>query len=313
MLLQIHYIVFAVSSVCEYMERVLVIVVTYNAMHWVGRCLDSVMSSSLKVDLFIVDNGSTDGTGDYISTHYPEAILFLSPTNLKFGKGNNVGLEYALKNGYDYVYLLNQDAWVKPDTISILLKVHSTNQKYGILSPLHMASDEKNFEFIFNRLIASKFSEGYIKKDVIPVGFVQAAHMLISRECLEKVGGFSPSFPHYGEDDNYCQRVLYHGYKIGIVPSAKAVHDAANKPLTTNVQKRYRHYITFVIALSNVNNSQSLPSLLSFLFRRAKGLAVERKSMTSFGGYFKALAHLPQIRRNRKLSMTEKCVFLKHE
>ena len=46
-------------------------------------------------------------------------------------------------------------------------------------------------------------------KDVYEVKFVQAAHWLISRECLERVGGFSPSFPHYGEDNNFCNRAQY--------------------------------------------------------------------------------------------------------
>ena len=160
-------------------------------MRWVGRCLDSVLSSTVKADLYIVDNGSTDGTREYIPMHYPEAMLYLSPVNLKFGKGNNLGLEYALKNNYDYVYLLNQDAWIMPDTISKLQKVHTTYPQYGILSPLQMASDEKTFEYFFNLLIARKFSEDFATSDVIPVDFVQAAHMLISRACLEQVGGFS--------------------------------------------------------------------------------------------------------------------------
>lgn len=294
------------------MYRILVIVVTYNAMRWVDRCLGSVVSSSVKADLFIVDNGSTDETRDYISEHFPDAKLYRSPVNLKFGKGNNIGLEYALKNNYDYVYLLNQDAWIMPDTISELLKVHTTYPQYGILSPLQMASDENTFEYIFNRLIVSNFPENYASDDVIPVDFVQAAHMLISRACLEQVGGFSPSFPHYGEDDNYCQRALYHGYRIGVVPSAKAVHDATNRPLVNNSQKRYRHFITFVIALSNVNSTQSLPSSLLFLLRRAKGLAVERHSLTSFGGYVMALFRLRSIRRNRRVSMVDKCAFLRN-
>lgn len=301
------------------MPKLLTIIVTYNAMLWVDRCLGSVKASSVPADTYIVDNGSTDGTRDYIAEHYPEAILIRSEVNLKFGRANNLGLEYALKNGYDFVYLLNQDAWVAPDAFEKLIAEGSAHPEYGILSPLQFSPDWKTYEYMFKWLVVNKLPEKEAMIDnaasdsVISVKMVQAAHWMLTRRCIEAVGGFSLSFPHYGEDDNYCQRTQYHNFKIGIVPAAKAVHDAANKPLVTNAQKRYRHYITFLIFLSNPNDSQSIASLLWFLLRRAKGLAVERKSLTSFGGYFKALSRLSQIRRNRRLSMNEKCAFLKYE
>lgn len=295
------------------MPKLLTIIVTYNAMRWVDRCLGSVKASSVSSDIFIVDNGSTDGTRDYIAENYPEAILIRSDVNLMFGRANNLGLEYALKNGYDYVYLLNQDAWVVPDAFENLIAASATYPEYGILSPLQMKSDGESYERLFGHLIIEKMPDGFLKREICDVGFVQAAHWMLPRRCIETVGGFSPSFPHYGEDNNYCQRAIFHGFRIGVVPAAKAVHDAANGALVTNSQKRYRHFITFLIYLSDPNDSQSLFSLLWFTLRRAKGLAVEGKSLTSFGGYFKALDHLRQIRRNRRLSMTEKCAFLRYE
>lgn len=301
------------------MPKLLTIIVTYNAMRWVDRCLDSVKSSSVPSDIFIVDNGSIDGTREYIAEHYPEVFLIRSEVNLMFGRANNLGLEYALKNGYDYVYLLNQDAWVAPDAFEKLIAASVANPEYGILSPIQFSPDWKTYEYMFKWLVVNKLSdkektiESAVPDCVIDVEMVQAAHWMLSRRCIEKVGGLSPSFPHYGEDDNFCQRTLFHGMKIGIVPDAKAVHDAANKPLVTNGQKRYRHYITFLIFLSDPNDTQSLASLLWFLLRRAKGLAVERKCLTSFGGYFKAIVHLHRIRRNRSLSMTENCAFLKYD
>lgn len=299
------------------MSKLLTIVVTYNALRWIDRCLGSVRASTVHSDLFVVDNGSTDGTRDYIESHYPEAILIRSEVNLMFGRANNLGLEYALKNGYDYVYLLNQDAWVASDAFEKLMAASKAHPECGILSPLQFSTDCKTYEYMFRWLVVYKLPDKDATIDnaasgcVLDVKMVQAAHWMLTSSCIETVGGFSPSFPHYGEDDNYCQRALYYNFKIGIVPEAKAVHDAANKPLVSNSQKRYRHFITFLIYLSNPNDNQSVAALLWFLLRRAKGLAVERKSLTSFGGYFRALSHLRRIRRNRKLSMTDKCAFLK--
>lgn len=301
------------------MSKLLTIIVTYNAMRWVDRCLGSVRSATVPSDMFIVDNGSTDGTREYIAEYYPEVVLIRSEVNLMFGRANNLGFEYALKNGYDYVYLLNQDAWVAPDAFEKLIAGAVLHNEYGILSPVQLSSDWKTYEYFFNWLVVNKLpgKESDIEtagdSDVLSVRMVQAAHWLLTRRCIEMIGGFSPSFPHYGEDDNYCQRVLFHGLNIGIVPMAKAVHDATNAPLVTNKQKRYRHFITFVIALSDVMDSQPLHNLLLFLLRRAKGLAVERKSLTSFSGFFKAVSHLCEIRKNRRLSMTQKCAFLHYE
>lgn len=292
------------------MNRLLVIIVTYNAMRWVDRCLGSVTDSTVKADLFVVDNGSTDGTRDYIAEHYPEAILVRSEVNLKFGKGNNLGLEYALKNGYDYVYLLNQDAWVMPDTFEKMIVVQKKHPEFGLLSPLQLSSNGESYEQLFEHLVVENLPDDYRGHELCEITFAQAAHWLISKSCIEIVGGFSPTFPHYGEDDNYCQRVLYHGFKIGVVPSAKGVHDSANRPPMSNKQKCYRHYIRFALHLSDVTNESDLLHRLFFVMRRAKGLAVEDKSLTSFGGLFKTMLNIIPICRNKKITKEEQRAFL---
>jgi len=67
-------------------------------------------------------------------------------------------------------------------------------------------------------------------KDVYDVGFVNAAAWSMTRECLERVGGFSPSFFHYGEDDNYTQRLQFHKLKLGVLPTSRIYHDREQRP-----------------------------------------------------------------------------------
>lgn len=74
-------------------KNILVIIVTYNAMKWAKECFDSLLHSSIPVDVFIVDNQSSDGTCEFIKQHYPQFMLYESDVNLKFGRGNNVGLK----------------------------------------------------------------------------------------------------------------------------------------------------------------------------------------------------------------------------
>lgn len=205
--------------------QLLVVIVTYNAMQWAKKCFDSLEASSITNDVFVVDNGSTDGTQEYIRSNYPSVIFKQSETNLGFGKANNIGLQYALDNNYDYVYLLNQDAWVMPDTFEKLINVQKDNPKYGILSPMQLEGNKKNFDKNFRNLVLYRplnddfpIDDLYFKnlKEVYEVDFVMAAHWLISADCLKKVGGFSPTFPHYGEDNNFLQRARFYRYKIGL-------------------------------------------------------------------------------------------------
>lgn len=95
-------------------DRVLVIIVTFNAMQWIEKCIQSVKASSFPLDLFVVDNNSSDNTVAYIKEKHSSIKLIESRSNLGFGAANNIGLQYAIDNDYNYVYLLNQDAWIKP-------------------------------------------------------------------------------------------------------------------------------------------------------------------------------------------------------
>ena len=202
-------------------------------MQWANECFMSIKHSSIPLDVYVVDNGSKDETINYIKKNYPDFILYESRKNLGFGRANNIGLQYAIDKGYDYVYLLNQDAWLMPDTIGKLIDINKKYPQYGILSPFQVQKNMKKVEKCFNMYHCTYsvnpdlFDDIYFGniKDVYEGG-TPAAHWLISRDCLLKVGGFSPSFGHNGEDMNYVDRTNYHGFKCGMVPNVVAVHDS---------------------------------------------------------------------------------------
>ena len=242
-------------------NKLLVIIVTYNGMKWLERCLSSLTASSVASDVFIVDNGSTDGSQDYIRSYFKEAIFIQSEENLGFGKANNIGLQYAYEKGYEYVYLLNQDAWVEENTFETLIAMHKQHPEYGILSPIQTQADmtrmDKNFlNNVAYRTIGSSLIEDLYfgqTKDIYDVEDVMAAHWLISRDCLVKTGCFSPTFRHYGEDNNYLDRAIYHGFRIGIVPATKAVHDRADRK-DTIASLSYRCNTMGLVELSKITS-----------------------------------------------------------
>ena len=126
---------------------VLVIVVTYNAMKWAERCLSSLRNSSVSCDVMVIDNNSTDGTQNFIHTHFPEVELIENKKNLGFGQANNIGLQRVLDENYEYAYLLNQDAWVMPDTLEKLIDISKTHPEYGVLSPMQLKASYRGYVF----------------------------------------------------------------------------------------------------------------------------------------------------------------------
>lgn len=239
--------------------KVLTIIVTYNGMKWIDRCLNSVMESQCHTDCLLIDNLSNDGTLQFVKEKYPDVILYESPINLGFGQGNNIGIQYAIDNGYDYIYLLNQDAYLFPDTIDNLIHIQIQNSDFGILSPLQFQNDEysldKNFLTSLSRAeenILFDFLSCAVK-DIYEVPDVMAAHWLVSRSCFATVGGFSPTFLQYGEDNNYQDRAAYFKFKIGIVPSAKAIHDRSERVVTKG-KKLNDFKIFWLVAMSDVSN-----------------------------------------------------------
>ena len=282
------------------MAMVLAIVVTYNAMKWVRKCLGSLFGSRMRPDVLVVDNGSTDGTREYVREHFPEAELILSDGNPGFGAANNIGLRIALERRYDFVYLLNQDAWVEKDTIGAL--VAASRPEYGVLSPLQTdASGRLDAQFArkCSRRLKSASCVAPDPRMVVDVPFVMAAHWLLSRKALVEVGGFSPAFRQYGEDDNYIDRLHWRGLQCGVVPAARAVHDRASRK--TPKEKRMRlKCIAVVVRLSDPGRC--------FLWRRMTyplelvGMSLKNFSLIPLRFIPELRTRIPELRRLRKES-----------
>lgn len=262
-------------------NKLLVIIVSYNAMQWAERCLTSLRQSTVPCDTLVVDNGSTDGTPDYIHSIFPEIELIENKENLGFGKANNIGLKRVLDEGYDYAYLLNQDAWVQPDTFEMLIRVSQAHPEYGVLSPMQLQADGIHFEkkFCTNVLVYRQtYSPRLVEdlffgrtRDVYETSFVMAAHWLITSRCIAKVGGFSPTFPHYGEDDNYLTRTNYWKFKIGIVPSARAVHDRGDSVWSDEKEIYVNDYVGLLVDYSNPLKKKSLGKCFYTLLKKGIG------------------------------------------
>lgn len=242
-------------------------------MPWLSQCLDCCAG----YPLIIVDNASTDQTVDYIKTNYPEITLLPQSENLGFGQSNNIGISLALSKGADYVFLLNQDAYLQKGCIEKVVAVQKENSDFGILSPIHLNGKGNRLDRNFSNYVgfernADFYSDYVLKKslqEVYEVPFVNAAGWLLSRDILETVGGFDPIFFHYGEDDNYCQRARYHDFKIGVVSSAFLNHDREDRVIPPVIRGTNQHFENMESSLKtkfgniNLENEGGIEALIS--------------------------------------------------
>ncbi|MCX6171909.1 MAG: glycosyltransferase family 2 protein [Flavobacterium sp.] len=293
--------------------KISVIIATYNPRKWIDKCLNSLQNSSIKLKIIIIDNGSTDGSQEVIKLHYPEIEFIQSEKNLGFGKANNIGIKIAYTRGDDYVFLLNQDAWIEHNTIEKLINVAISNSDYGIISPLHLNGEGKDIDFKFSSYLNSFNCKEYISdlsikkelKDIYLCYFVNAAAWLLPRRTIEVCGFFDPLFFHYGEDENFCQRVLYHNFKIGIVPSSKIYHDRPQHYEQINFYDSIDLFDKYIkVVLANVNNKIFYKSYKKQIGEIKIKLIINLITLnfSSFKKFFLYYQHLQKNKSNLYLS-----------
>ena len=239
-------------------KKIAVVIVTFNGEIWIKKNLISLFKSNYPIDIIIVDNASTDETINIIQ-EFSAIELIQNKNNLGFGKANNIGIDLALKKGADAIFLLNQDTWIFENTISNLAEALFENPNLGIVSPLHFSAEEsildENFNTYYNRFNKEEDSESL---RIVP--FVNAAAWLVSKECLSKTGYFDPIFNHYGEDRNYCERVKYHGFKIGVAKKAAICHDRIVKLNSNKIELQSKYLV--LNEMINCNHSLFISLLL---------------------------------------------------
>ncbi len=277
-------------------QRIYTIIVTYNGMQWIEKCLTMLRQSTVHTDVIVIDNNSTDGTQTFIPEHFPEVVWMPQTQNLGFGQGNNLGMKYALEHEADYVLLLNQDAYLQPTAFEEMLRVADDA---SLVSPVHLCGDGSRIDLMFRESL--KRADNQLIDDLLlngspapsyDVGEVCAACWFMPVALIEEVGGFNPLFFQYGEDNNYYTRMVYHGKKVILAARARVWHDRQ----VHGDQKLYTQKEIMLRLMVNACNPN-----LSCLRRMYKGavLFVQSPSKT-IKGLLQVVMKMPSIRKSIK-------------
>lgn len=200
-----------------------IIIVNWNGGEIFRNCLKSLEKLKFTdYELIIIDNGSNDGT--------QKLATIQNKDNLGFANGNNQGYQKARG---EYVWLLNNDTLVKPDTLTKLVSYMDKHYGVGVIQPKIKIMDKPDFlDNAGSFLTRSGFLEhwGYLQKDepeynkVRDIFSAKGACMLIRREVIAKVGLFDPDFGSYFEESDFCWRVWLSGFKVQYYPDSEIYH-----------------------------------------------------------------------------------------
>ena len=220
---------------------VFVIVLNYNGRKYLKDCLSSLESQTYAdCRVIVCDNASTDDSIEYIKHNFPSTIIIQNKKNLGFAEGNNVAIKFALKQGTDYVFLLNNDTVLEKDLIERLVKVAKINNKIGIVGPKILDIRDTSFVQeigwtcdIFGFPIAIR-EEKSGKQTISEVFYVSGCAMLIKQELLDRVGLFDEEYFMFAEDLDLCWRAQLAGYLI-LVDRAARVYHASGGSITGGI------------------------------------------------------------------------------
>jgi hypothetical protein len=240
--------------------RVLILILTFNGSRYVGDCLGSLRQITYPEDGFeilVVDNGSTDDTVALIRDQERSIKVIENRRNLGFAAGNNVGLRYAIQQGFEFVYLLNQDTAVEPNFLSEAIGVIRADPKVAsVQSKLLLYHDRARINTIGNELhyLGFGYAGGCQTPDrdlaVREITTASGCSMLIRVSAIQDVGLLNEEFFLYCEDQDLGWRFRLGGYKSLLAPKSVVYH-------------KYLSFRTFLRAKSSGNQRSGQARLLT--------------------------------------------------
>lgn len=212
------------------MNNTLVIIPNWNGVKSIGKCLDSLTCKASNI--LVIENGSSDGSLDFLKTSYPSVRLIINKQNLGFAGGVNCGFNLAISQGYKYAALLNNDAIAKKDWLENLVNEMENYPTVGIATSKILNSDGStidstgdlytNWGLPFPRGRKEKNSTIYDQKKEV---FAASGGASIYRvDMLKEIGLFDEDFFAYYEDVDISFRAQLAGWQVKYVPSAIVFH-----------------------------------------------------------------------------------------
>jgi len=233
------------------MKKIAIIVLNWKQPKLTIETITSVLKikhDSFNYEIILVDNGSPDDSVKIFNQEYKNnkfVKILNTKSNLGYAGGNNFGIDYALKNNFDFLILLNNDVLVDPNFLNELFK---ESDNYDILGPkiyfapgfefhkdryqkkdlgkvIWSIGGQMDWDNIYGSNIGiDQVDHGQFNKNIKNVDFISGCCLMASRQVFEKIGKLDVNYFMYFEDVDFCQRAKKAGFKMACIPKSIIWH-----------------------------------------------------------------------------------------
>ncbi len=245
------------------MRDLSVIIVNYNVEAFLAQALESVRRASADLDLevFVVDNASSDGSVEMVRQRFPEVKLIALEENLGFAKANNIALA---QSDARYLMLLNPDCILREDTLTTLIQFLEDNPEVGGVGPKLLNRDGtfqkscrrgmptpwasfcklSGISGLFPRSrFFNRYEMGYLSPDITTeVEVLVGAAFMIRKEVYDQVGGLNEEYFMFGEDVDWSATIREAGWKLYYVPTTEMIHYKGESTRRSDTDREQHFY-----------------------------------------------------------------------
>lgn len=231
-----------------------IIIVSWNAKAFLQQCIQSIFKNThaYSFDIWVIDNGSVDGSPDMIRKEFSGVRLIHHDSNLGFAKANNIGIRESQGR---YVCLINSDVKVLNNCLELLVAHMERHPRIGLMAPRILNPDMTlqiscygfpnlwnsfcyavGFDQMFprSRWFGGMYRRYWPYERVRPVDAVSGCFCMARREAINQAGGLDENFFMYMEDFDWCKRLRQAGWEVVFFPEAQAIHYGGGSSSSTS-------------------------------------------------------------------------------
>lgn len=315
------------------MSEIAIVIVNWNGKALLKNCLDSLRKQTKNnFKIILVDNGSNDGSLDFIGQNYPEIEMIALSKNTGFAKANNIGIKKALENEKtENILLLNNDTEAHPEFIEEMIQCANRYPQFGSIQAKILDSEGKNIDstgiLICHEMSAMNRGQGEEDKgqfeDEEEIFGSCACAAIYSRNALEKIklpidNYFDEDYFVYYEDVDLAWRIRLNGFRSYYCPKAKVLHkQSATGNRNMAHKKFYLHRNQYYNIIKNFPITFAIRSMLFMPIRYLSimhSMAMKKGSFAENTGiknkarvansakcWLDVAKNLPQLIRKRKI------------
>jgi GT2 family glycosyltransferase len=311
---QIHKMIQMGTEKSDEFPLVSIIVLNYNGREFLDLCIGAILNSSYpNFETMFVDNGSTDGSVDYVKLKFSSAArlrIIALDRNYGFTKGNNIGASYINERA-KYIVFLNPDTQVDKHWLLELVRVMESDLATGMAQSLLLDYNKHQviqcagiymIDFcgwtwaLFRGLSYDRFAD-HFSQQPIEIFAAMGAAMIMRRDLFYDIGCFDPEFFMFSDEADLAWRVWLTGYKVMLVPRSIVYHALGGSieslgELRNVFAERHRNKNVMRMLIKNYDSKHLflyLPIAVTLMYIRALYYAFIKRRISPLAGFIQAI------------------------